>query len=76
MLRVYHECTVANNWITCGIMWITLLQFEKRLQKCIRMWIANSKFSFGEVYLRVQDRKSRFTAQLTRQPKTKFPTIY
>ena len=35
-----------------------------KCSKCIRMWITYSKCSFGEVYLRIFDEKSCFTAPL------------
>ena len=37
------------------------LQFERKLQKCIRIWITIFKFSFEEVYRWIYSPKSRFT---------------
>ena len=47
--------------MTCGFMRLATLQFELKLQKCIRMGITIFKISFGEVYRRIYVRKSRFT---------------
>ena len=57
-------------------MRLATLQFETKLQKCIRMGITVFKLSFGAVYRRIYVRKSRFTAPLARRRKTaKFPTV-
>ena len=61
---MYH----GIDYVTCrlmvyGFMRLATLQFETKLQKCIKMGIAiYSKFSFGEVhvYRRIYGRKSRF----------------
>ena len=57
-------------------MRLATLQFERKIQKCIRMGITIFKISFREVYRRIYVRKSRFTAPLARRRKTKFPTVY
>ena len=67
---------VTFRWMTCGIIQNATLQFETKLQKCIRMGITMFKFSFGEVYRRINIRKSPFTAPLARCRETKFPTVY
>ena len=59
-------------WMTCGFMRLATLQFETKLQKCIRMGITLIfKISFGEVYRRIYVWKSRLTAPLARRRKTK-----
>ena len=55
-------------------MRLVMLQFEKKLQKCIRMGISIFKFSFGAVYHPIYIRKSHFSP-LARHRKTKFPTV-
>ena len=57
-------------------MWLATLQFETRLQKCIRMGITIFKISFGELYRLLYGRKSCFAASLARRRKTKFRTVY
>ena len=57
-------------------MWLATLQFERKLQKCIGIWITIFKISFGEVYPWIYGQKSRFTAPLVHCCKTKFPTLY
>ena len=42
---------VTYRWMMCDFMQLAMLQFEMRLQKCIRMGINIFKFSSGEVYL-------------------------
>ena len=62
--------------MTCGFMQLAMLQFERKLQKCIRMGITIFIITFREVYRRIYGRKSRFTAPLVCHSKTKFPTVY
>ena len=51
---------VTFGWMTCGFMQLGMLQFERKLQKCIRMGIALFKIYVGEVYHWIYVRKSRF----------------
>ena len=37
---------VTFRWMICGFMWFAMLQFEMKLQKCIRMGITISKIFF------------------------------
>ena len=67
---------VTFHMMTCRIMRLAMVQFETKLQKCIRMGITIFNFAFGEVYRRIYIRKSHFTAPLARRRKTKFPTVY
>ena len=62
--------------MTFGIMRLAKLQFEMKLQKCIRMGITIVKILFGEVYRRIYVQKSHFKAPLARHGKTKLPTVY
>ena len=48
--------------MTCGFMGLAMLQFERKLQKCIGMGIIIFKISFGEVYRQI----SHFMAPLAR----------
>ena len=41
-----------------------------KLQKCIRMGITNSKFSFGEIYRPIYVRKTSFMAPFAHPRKT------
>ena len=58
--------------MTCGFMRLATLQFERKLQKCIRMGINIFKISFGEVYRRIYIPKSSFTAPLAGHVKCDF----
>ena len=62
--------------MACCIMRHATLQFETKLQKCIRMGKPYSKFSFGEVYRLIYAWESHFTAPLPQHRKTKYPTVY
>ena len=52
------------------------LQFELKLQKCIRIGIIIFKIFIGKIDRRTYVRKSRFTAPLACHRNTKFPTVY
>ena len=67
---------VTFRWMMCGFMQLATLQFERKLQKCIRMGITIFKISFGEVYHWIYCRKPHFTVQLVCQRKSKFPAVY
>ena len=69
--------------MTCGFMQLATLQFEKRLQKCIRIDITIFKIFIGwgegggegissDIYVL----KSGFKAPLAHRHITKFPTVY
>ena len=60
----------------CGFMQLATLQFERKLQKCIRMGITILKLLFVEVYHQIYGQKSCFAAPLAHPHKTKFPTVY
>ena len=63
-------------WITCGFMQLATLQFEMKMQKCIRMELTILRiFILGGIW---SDRRSEimFTALLRRLCKTKFGTVY
>ena len=62
--------------MTCSFMRIATLQFEKHLQKCIRIGITIFKIFIWGGISSVYGRKSRFTATHEPRCKTKFPTIY
>ena len=61
--------------MTCHIMQHATLQFETKLQKCIRMGITIFKvFIWGGISSDAWE--SHFTAPLPDQRKTKYPTVY
>ena len=62
--------------MTCDFMWCAMLQFETKLQNCIRMGKTMFKiFIWGGISSDIRS-EITFYGALARRRKTKFPTVY